>query len=56
MSSALLSVSQMTQFIVYAVVFWVGAVFVKDYGLTFSNLMVAIFSLLFGAYGAGMAN
>ena len=46
----------MTQFIVYAVVFWVGAVFVKDFGLTFDNLMAAIFSLLFGAFGAGMAN
>ena len=54
--SILIAFSQFAQFEVYAILFYSGATFVRDYGLTFTNLMVSIFSLMFGAYGAGVAN
>ena len=46
----------MGQFVVYAIVFWVGAIFVWDDGLSFEDLLISQFAILFGAYGAGMAN
>ena len=55
-SSTLLAFSQFIQFVVYGLLFYVGAIFVRDNGLSFTNLMIAMFGLMFGAYGAGMAN
>ena len=55
-SSILLSISQMAMFVVYGVVFLIGAKFVKDGRISFTDLMIATFTILFGAYGAGMAN
>ena len=46
----------MSMFIIYAVVFFVGAIFVRDGKLNFTDLLVSLFSILFGAFGAGMAN
>lgn len=50
------SISQMSMFVVYAIIFYVGAILQRDDGLSFINLLTAMFSLIFGAYGAGMAN
>lgn len=46
----------MAQFVIYAIVFLVGAYLVRNGTINFSDLMVCQFSILFGAYGAGMAN
>lgn len=54
--SLLFGISQMAQFIIYGIVFLVGAILVRDGKLTFDNLIVSQFAILFGAYGAGMAN
>ena len=45
----------MSQFIVYALVFLFGAMLVRDERLTFTNLMITQFGIMFGAFGAGMA-
>lgn len=42
-------------FIVYGVVFTVGAVFTQDYGLSYGDFFRAMFGSLFGAYGVGMS-
>jgi ATP-binding cassette subfamily B (MDR/TAP) protein 1 len=46
---------QSSMFIVYAALFWAGAHFTTRYDLTFKNLFRALFSIIFAAYGAGMA-
>ena len=46
----------MGSFLVYGIIFYIGAIFIKNNGLTFTNLMTASFTILFGAYGAGTSN
>lgn len=46
----------MAQFVIYGVVFLCGAYFVRDGRITFKDLIICQFTILFGAYGAGMAN
>ena len=56
LGTVLTSMSQMSMFVVYAILFYLGAIFQRDRGLSFTNMMTAMFALIFGAYGAGMAN
>ena len=55
-SSWLNAISQFGMFFVYAVLFFVGAVFVKYTGDTYLDMMTCMFAVIFGAFGAGMAN
>lgn len=48
--------SQFSQFLIYAVIFRVGAKFQVDYGLDMKEFFIALFAIIFGGYGAGMAN
>lgn len=41
---------------IYAIVFYVGAIFVRDGRIDFNDLLTSIFCLLWGAFGAGAAN
>ena len=54
--SILLGVSQFGQFIVFAIIFYAAGVWRQKYGLDMADLFIAIFALIFGVYGAGMAN
>jgi ATP-binding cassette subfamily B (MDR/TAP) protein 1 len=54
--SIMLGVSQFGQFIVFAIIFYAAGVWREKYGLDMMKLFTAIFSLIFGVYGAGMAN
>ena len=42
-------------FLVYAAIFYAGAVFTMKYGLKFQDLFRALFSIIFAAFGAGMS-
>jgi hypothetical protein len=46
---------QCSMFVVYAVLFYAGALFTTRYNLGFRELYRALFSIIFAAYGAGMA-
>ena len=54
--SILLGFSQFGQFIVFAIVFYASGVWREKYNLDMEKLFTAIFALIFGVYGAGMAN
>jgi ATP-binding cassette subfamily B (MDR/TAP) protein 1 len=54
--SILLGFSQFGQFIVFAIIFYAAGVWRQKYNLDMEKLFTAIFSLIFGVYGAGMAN
>lgn len=43
-------------FIVYAVLFYVGAVFSRDYNVSTNDMFTAIFALMYAAFGAGNNN
>lgn len=47
--------SQMSQFILYAVVFYCGAIFVRDYGLTLFEMFDALFCIMFAAFSVGQS-
>jgi len=47
--------SQFIMFITYAVVFYAGGSFIIQGTLTFGNMMRAMFSIIFAAFGAGQA-
>jgi ATP-binding cassette subfamily B (MDR/TAP) protein 1 len=47
--------SQTNVFVVYAVVFYTGALFVKDRHITMQNMFDALFSIMFAAFAAGQA-
>jgi len=55
-SGFLFGFSQFSQFLIYAVIFRVGAKFQTEYGLNMKEFFVALFAIIFGGYGAGMAN
>ncbi len=48
--------SQFSMFLVYGIVFYLAAVFRLHYGEDMLSTFVAVFVILFGAYGAGMVN
>ena len=54
--SFLLGVSQFGQFVVFGLIFYAAAVWRINYNLDMEKLFTAIFALIFGVYGAGMAN
>lgn len=54
--SILLGVSQFGQFIVFAIIFYASGVWREKYNLDMEKMFTAIFALIFGVYGAGMAN
>lgn len=47
--------SNMSMFTTYALLFWYGATLIVDGELTFKDLMVAMMSLMLGAFGLGAA-
>lgn len=53
--SVVFAFSQMGIFLVYGTVFYVGAIFMRDYNVTTRQFMISIFCIIFGAMGAGMA-
>jgi ATP-binding cassette subfamily B (MDR/TAP) protein 1 len=40
-------------FNVYGIIFYVGAIFTRDNGVTAKEMFVSIFCILFAAFGAG---
>ena len=38
---------------VYGIIFYVSAVFVRDYGVTPKDMFISIFCIMFAAFGAG---
>jgi len=54
-SGLLFGFSQLGMFVNYAVVFFVGAVFINAIDLGYKDLFLSIFAILFAAYGAGNA-
>lgn len=53
--SLLFGFSQFAIFLIYAVIFRVGANFQVDYGLSMRDFFISLFCIIFGGYGAGMA-
>ena len=51
-----LGISQFGQFAVFAATFYFAGVWREKYNLNMEKIMTALFSLMFGVYGAGMAN
>ena len=45
--------SNFVMFIMYAVVFYIGAIFVRDTGLDMQDMFTSIFAIMFAAFGAG---
>lgn len=41
---------------IYAVIFYVSAYFVRDYGVSIRDMYVSIFCILFAGFGAGSNN
>ena len=56
LNSFLFGVSQFGQFLIFGVVFRVGVQFQIDYNLNNNDLFVSMFAIIFGGFGAGMAN
>lgn len=50
-----LGVSNMAMFATYALLFWYGATLIESDEINFKQLMTAIMSLMFGAFGLGSA-
>lgn len=45
--------SQLVMFVVFALVFYIGTIFVKNYGVSFVDVFTAIYALIFAAMTAG---
>lgn len=45
----------MSQFVLYAVVFYCGALFVRDDGLTLVEMFDALFCIMFAAFAVGQS-
>lgn len=54
--SLLFAFSQFAQFLVYGILFRVGAQFNLDYNLTMRDFFISMFCVMFGAMGTGMAS
>ena len=48
-------VAQATVLITFGVLFYAGAIFTTEYGLSFENLFRTLYVVLYASYGAGMA-
>lgn len=51
----LFGISQGTAFFIMSYIFYLGAVFRRDYGIEYMNVLRALFGIIFAALGAGMA-
>jgi ATP-binding cassette subfamily B (MDR/TAP) protein 1 len=51
-----LGYSQLMMFVIYAIVFYIGAIFHRDQGLPIKNMFTAIFAIMFASFGAGNNN
>jgi ATP-binding cassette subfamily B (MDR/TAP) protein 1 len=51
-----LGFSQMMMFAIYAIVFYIGAIFHRDTGLGIKDMFTAIFAIMFASFGAGNNN
>jgi ATP-binding cassette subfamily B (MDR/TAP) protein 1 len=49
-----LGFSQLTLFVIYALVFYIGAILHRDDGLTMKDMIAAIFAIMFASMRAGM--
>lgn len=45
--------SQFVQYAVYALMFWAGAEFIKNYDVSGEDVFIAMFVMMFGTFGAG---
>ena len=55
-SSLVMAFSQMGLFVVYGLVFYIGYKFIERGYHNLDQMLVSMFAIMFGAYGAGMAN
>ena len=53
MAGFLFGASQLVMFIIFALVFYVGTLFVRKFGIDFVNIFTAIYALMFAAMTAG---
>ena len=49
----LFGASQLVMFIIFALVFYIGTLFVRKYGIDFVDVFTAIYAILFAAMTAG---
>jgi len=47
--------NMMIIFFIYATIYYFAAVFVKNYNLSYTNLMISQYCIMFGAWGVGFA-
>lgn len=52
-SGLLFGLSQINLFVVFGLIFYIGSLFVRDYGVKFVDLFTAIFSIVFAAMTTG---
>ncbi|EGR27069.1 hypothetical protein IMG5_202500 [Ichthyophthirius multifiliis] len=52
-SGIMFGLSQFIMFNVYGIIFYVGAIFVRDNGVSAKEMFVSIFCIMFAAFGAG---
>jgi len=55
LSGIFFGLSQFVNFGIYAVVFYIGALFIRDIGLSFQGMLQSVFGIMFAAMGAGNA-
>ena len=46
----------MNIFIMYGILFYAGATFIRDYDLTLSDMLTAMFGIVFAAFAGGNAS
>lgn len=46
----------MSQFVLYAVIFYCGALFIRDYNLSIKDMFSALFCIMFAAFSMGQAS
>jgi len=55
LSGLCFGLSQLVNFGIYAIVFYIGAIFIRDIGLSFQEMLQSVFAIMFAAMGAGNA-
>jgi len=55
LSGIFFGLSQFVNFGIYAVVFYIGAIFIRDIDLSFQGMLQSVFGIMFAAMGAGNA-
>jgi hypothetical protein len=48
--------SQFVMFVIYGIIFYLGAIFNKEYNLNMRDMFAAIFSIMNASFGAGSNN